>query len=86
GAVQGQGGREVPEQALHRAGGHFPDAEKAQDVVDAQHVEVARQVAQALLPPGVVVFCHALPIVGREAPVLAGGGEVVGRGAGLLVE
>nr|GFD58534.1 hypothetical protein [Tanacetum cinerariifolium] len=66
-------------------GRHFPDAEKAQDVVDAQHVKIAGQVAQALLPPGVVVRGHALPVVGGEAPVLAGGREVVGRGAGLLV-
>jgi len=41
-AVQRQGRREVPQKTLNRIGGHFPDAEKAQNVVDTQHVEVAR--------------------------------------------
>ena len=66
--------------------GNLPDAEKAQDVVDTVGVEIASHHLQAALPPSVAVLGHCLPVVGRKAPILTLGGEVVGRRAHLLVK
>ncbi len=46
---------------------HLPDAEEAQDVVDAVGVEVLGHVRQAAPPPQVAVFRHLLPGGGRDA-------------------
>ena len=50
---------------------NLPDAEEAQDMVDAVGIEIARHHLQAALPPSVAVLGHRLPVVGREAPVLS---------------
>ena len=75
----GECGIEVPGHAAAYAGGNLPDAEEAEDVVDAESVEIARHLLQPRLPPGVVVLGHLLPVIGREAPVLTVAAEVVGR-------
>ena len=75
----------MPHQAALFRLGDLPDAEETQDVVDAEGVEVFGHLAQAALPPGIAVFCHFIPVVGGEAPVLAVFREGVRRCAGLRV-
>ena len=80
---EGERGAEMPHQAALFRLGDLPDAEEAQDVVDAESVEVLGHGAQAGLPPGIAVLGHRIPVVGREAPVLAVFREGVRRCAGL---
>ena len=77
---------EVPQEARALRAWHLPDAEEAEDMVDAEGVEVAGLTLEALAPPAEVAFLlHTLPVVRGEAPVLPVGSEVIGRGAcGLL--
>ena len=64
---------------------YLPDAEEAQDMVDAEGVEVASLLLKALPPPAKVLCLHRCPVVGGEAPVLPIGSEVIGgRPCGLL--
>src|SRR5208337_1487116 len=62
--------------------GNFPGGGKAAEVVDADDIAYAHGGAIAIDPPAVAVAAHGVPIVDRIAPELAGGREVVGRGAG----
>ena len=64
---------------------NLPYTEESEDVVDTEGVEVLAHLAEAGLPPGVAGLGHPLPVVGREAPVLAVRREGVRRGAGLGV-
>lgn len=66
--------------------GDFPNAEETQHMVDAVGVEVLRHLAEALYPPLAAIGQHHVPVIGREAPVLAIGRESVRRGACLAVE
>ena len=66
--------------------GDFPNAEETKDMIDAVGVEIAGHHLQAATPPGVVVFGHCCPVVGREAPILSLGSEVIGRGSNLHVK
>ena len=77
---------EVPQEARALRARYLPDAEEAEDMVDAEGVEVAGLTLEALAPPAEVAFLlHTLPVVRGEAPVLPVGSEVIGRGAcGLL--
>ena len=77
---------EVPQEARALRAWHLPDAEEAEDMVDAEGVEVAGLTLEALAPPAKVAFLlHTLPVVRGEAPVLPVGSEVIGWGAcGLL--
>mmetsp|Transcript_37173 Transcript_37173/g.91125 ORF Transcript_37173/g.91125 Transcript_37173/m.91125 type:complete len:237 (-) Transcript_37173:85-795(-) len=54
-------------------------------MIDAVRVEVLRHGAQSLPPPRVVVLGHHLPVVRREAPILARHSKSVGRRASLEV-
>ena len=65
---------------------NLPNAEEAQDMVDAVGAEIAGHHLQAALPPSITVLGHRFPVVGWEAPVLTLGGEVVGRGTNLHVK
>ena len=65
--------------------GNFPNAEEAQDVVNAVSRKVFRHFAKAALPPSVVVRRHNVPVVSGEAPVLTVGREGVGRCSRLSV-
>src|ERR1700733_8564754 len=62
-----------------------PDTKESQDMIDAEPVEIIAHVRETALPPGVTVFLHFLPVVGRKTPVLPLDGEVVGRSAGLHI-
>ena len=77
---------EVSQEARALRAWYLPDAEEAEDMVDAEGVEVAGLTLEALAPPAEVAFLlHTLPVVRGEAPVLPVGSEVIGRGAcGLL--
>ena len=81
-----QGRVEVAQQAALELQGNLPDTEEAEDMVDAEGVEVLAHLAQATLPPVVVVLCHLIPVVCGEAPVLAVGAEEIGRCAGAGIE
>ena len=61
---------------------NLPDAEESEYMVNTESVEVLAHLAQAALPPGVVILGHLVPVVGREAPVLAVCGEIIRRSAG----
>ena len=73
-----------PRSVLRRrlAGRHAPVAHEAAEVVEAHDVDLREDAAHAAHPPRVPVAGHALPVVERVAPELAGGAEVVGRHAG----
>ena len=77
---------EVSQEARALRAWHLPDAEEAEDMVDAEGVEVAGLTLEALAPPAEVTsLLHTLPVVRGEAPVLPVGSEVIGWGAcGLL--
>ena len=77
---------EVPQEPRALRAWHLPDAEEAEDMVDAEGVEVAGLTLEALAPPAEVAFLlHTLPVVCGEAPVLPVGSEVIGRGACRLL-
>ena len=54
-------------------------------VVDPEGIEIAAQLGKTLLPPLVIGFGHFVPIVGREAPVLTLGSEVIRWRTGLAI-
>jgi hypothetical protein len=64
-----------------RARGDLPVALHADEVIDAQHVDLREHHAQALDPPLVAARRHHVPAVQRVAPELPGRAEVVGRHA-----
>ena len=76
---------ELAEQTMYGMRRNFPDAEESEDVVDAVGGEVFGHLAEAFLPPQVVVLFHHVPIVGRESPVLSVGREGIGWCARLSV-
>ncbi len=81
--AQGERRPEVAEEAVIGFGGHLPDAEETQYVIDAVHVDVLGERREAIPPPPIAVLGHAVPVVGRELPVLAAHGERIGWGARL---
>ena len=82
----GQSGIEIAQQAVNGMYGNLPDAEEAEDMVDAESVEIFGHLRHAGLPPRIAVLRHVLPVIGREAPVLPRCGKGVGRRSGLPVE
>ena len=80
-----QGRAEVSAEATHIVDRYFPNTEETEDMVDAEAVEVFAELTESRLPPCEIVALHHLPVVGREAPVLPHGGEVVGWSACLLL-
>ena len=71
----------IPALGALRVGGDRPEAFKAAEMVDPQHiVELARAV-NAAYPPAVAVCAHTVPIVQRIAPELPLVGEGVRRTA-----
>ena len=66
-------------------GGNLPNAEEAQDVVDAVGGKVFCHFAETLLPPLVIILFHYIPIVCGDPPVLSVSGECIGRCTGLSV-
>ena len=57
---------------------------KAAEVINAQHIVDAAQVADATHPPAVAGGGHGVPIKQWVAPQLTGGGEAIRRAAGHL--
>ena len=57
-------------------------------MVDTVGVKIILHLGEATAPPVVVILRHHIPVIGREAPVLASGVEVIGRctGGGVQVE
>ena len=55
-------------------------------MVDTEGVEILAHLAHARFPPGEIVFRHFFPVVGRETPVLAEGGESIRRCARLGIQ
>ena len=62
----------------------FPDSEESKDMVYAVCVKIVCKMGETVPPPGVVVFCHLIPVIGWESPVLAVGREEIRRSTGLL--
>lgn len=77
--MDGDGGIVVTHHAGRVSDRDFPDAEEAEDVVDAEGVEVLSHLRQALTPPSIIIFSHLVPIVCRESPVLSVFRELIGR-------
>src|SRR5579859_1084683 len=75
----------MSEDALDGIRGDRPDSKKAEDVVNAEGVKIIAHLGKALFPPRKTAGRHARPVVGGKTPVLALGGEGIGRGAGLPV-
>ncbi len=55
-------------------------------MVDAISIKIFAHLAKAPLPPIIIVFCHFLPIISGETPILAVSAEIIGRCAGIRVE
>ena len=85
-AAQAECGRKLSHEPRLLRHGNFPNAEEAQHVVDAVGIEVFSHLAETPYPPLAAVLQHLVPVVGREAPVLAFGRERIGRSTGLSVE
>lgn len=47
------------------------DSVEAEDVVDAKHSEDLGEAAETFAPPCEASFCHGLPVIEGDAPVLA---------------
>ena len=52
-------------------------------MVNAEGIKIFAHLGEAFAPPSESVGGHGVPIIRREAPVLAFAGKVVGRGSGL---
>ena len=74
----GHGRHKAPEESAHTVGGNFPNAEKAQDVVDAVGREMFGHLDISALPPRITVSGHGLPVVRGKAPVLPREREGIG--------
>ena len=68
---------------MHR---NLPDAEEAQDMVNAVGIKVFRHLLEAAHPPGIAILLHDVPVVGRESPVLPIHREVIGWRTGLSIQ
>ena len=77
---------ELSEQTMHAFGRNGPDAEEAENVVDAVSVEILLHVLESSFPPFTSVADHPLPVVRWESPVLTVFRERVWRGARLRIE
>ncbi len=66
-----QGWTELTQQTVNRMSRDLPDAEEAKDMVYAISREVFLHLAETLEPPAETILLHLVPVVGREAPVLA---------------
>ena len=73
-----QRGSELAQESVDGVGRDLPDAEEAEDVVDAISREVLLHLAEALEPPLEAVLEHGIPVVGGETPVLTVGREWIG--------
>ena len=82
---EGESRVEITEQAMHGIERNLPYAEESEDMVDTVGVEILRHLAEAVLPPLEAILGHSVPVVGREAPVLAQDREVIRWCAGLAV-
>jgi hypothetical protein len=71
--------------AFHRMFRNAPDAEKTKDVIDTERIEIITHLQETLAPPFKTVFLHAVPVVGRETPVLPFYRKIVRRRPGLLI-
>ena len=71
-----------PVDRRRRPGRDVPGAGEADEVVDADEVDLGEHPAQAIDPPAEPVGGHGLPAVERIAPELSGRAEIVGRDAG----
>ena len=71
---------------MHAFGRNGPDAEEAENVVDAVSVEILLHVLESSFPPFTSVADHPLPVVRWESPVLTVFRERVWRGARLRIE
>lgn len=54
-------------------------------MIDAETIEVITHLMKTPFPPGIIIFLHCFPVIGREHPVLTVNGEIIGRRTGLTV-
>ena len=66
-ARHGQGGDELSQQPVYGVHRYLPNAEEAEDVVDAVGIEVFCHFVETFHPPGITVFFHDIPVIGGEA-------------------
>mmetsp|Transcript_17129 Transcript_17129/g.28170 ORF Transcript_17129/g.28170 Transcript_17129/m.28170 type:complete len:317 (+) Transcript_17129:1725-2675(+) len=79
-------GSEKSHQSLDLCIWDGPHTEEANDMVDAEGMEVLGHVLHAVPPPRVAVSSHMLPVVRRQLPVLAPEATGVWRRTSLGVE
>ena len=82
----GQSRHEATEESAHAVRGNLPNAEKAQNVVDAVGRKMLGHLDIAPFPPRVTVGRHGRPVVSGEAPILPCEREGIGRRAGRTVQ
>ena len=82
----GQSRHEATEESAHAVRGNLPNAEKAQNVVDAVGRKVLGHLDIAPFPPRVTVGRHGRPVVSGETPILPCEREGIGRRAGRTVQ
>ena len=68
---------EMSQQTALRIRRNLPNPEKSEYMVNAEEVEVLLHVLQPGFPPCEIILLHLVPVIGRESPHLAVGGEWV---------
>ena len=57
--------------------GHLPNTEETEDMVDSVCIEIILHLGETTSPPKETIFCHFVPVIRGEAPVLTGDGEII---------
>ena len=70
---------------MHRVKRYLPDPEEPEYMINAVSVEIFRHFAETVLPPCKTVPRHAVPVIGRESPVLSQHGKIIGRSSGRRI-
>ena len=70
---------------MHGIQWNLPYAEESENMVYSVGVKIFRHLAETVFPPLESVFCHGIPVVCRESPVLAEHREVIRGCSGLTV-
>ena len=65
---------------------HLPDTEEAEDMIYAVSIEIILHLLEPRAPPAEVILRHLIPVIGREAPVLAACIEIIRRSTGRSVQ
>ncbi|MPM52674.1 hypothetical protein SDC9_99434 [bioreactor metagenome] len=67
---------------MHR---DLPNAEKAQNMIDAVSIKIIRHFTESIFPPGVALLFYRKPIVSGKSPILPEEGKIIRRRTGLRI-